>query len=377
MGALSAPAPTRIDAGVAAARVDARRWLDALPRSARVVVFCHFDADGLAAGAVAGRALPRLGFTDVRVVPSGKGESAFGDPARARLTALRPDALVVTDLGVNAAGVLPGVPTLYVDHHQPAGAPEAPAVVASGYGWDPVPNSSWLMWELLAPLAEAAGAPADDLLWVAAVGTVSDLGEKAPWPRLAEVRKRYTAKWLKEAVSLVNAARRASAFDVGTALGLLMTADHPRAVSEDEGAGAARLRAYRAEVNAALAEARKRAPVFAAGGSPWALVPAPSPCQIHPLIAQQWRGRLPKHAVMGANPRYVPDLVAFSCRTSRVELNLPVLLRGAVDLGSWNAHFGNGHDQASGGHLPPAEFGRLLAALGFDARARAAAGASE
>jgi single-stranded-DNA-specific exonuclease len=92
---------------------------------------------------------------------------------------------VVTDLGVNAAGVLPGVPTLYVDHHQPTGAPEAPAVVASGYGWDPVPNSSWLMWELLAPLAEAAGAPVDDLLWVAAVGTVSDLGEKAPWPRLA------------------------------------------------------------------------------------------------------------------------------------------------------------------------------------------------
>ena len=373
---MSAPPAAPFDAALAGARVDARRWLDALPRSARLVVFCHFDADGLAAGAVAGRALPRLGFTDVRVVPSGKGESAFGDPARARLTALRPDALVVTDLGVNAAGVLPGVPTLYVDHHQPAGAPEAPAVVASGYGWDPVPNSSWLMWELLAPLAEAAGAPADDLLWVAAVGTVSDLGEKAPWPRLAEARKRYTAKWLKEAVSLVNAARRASAFDVGTALGLLMTADHPRAVSEDEGAGAARLRAYRAEVNAALAEARKQAPVFAVGGSPWALVPAPSPCQIHPLIAQQWRGRLPKHAVMGANPRYVPDLVAFSCRTSRVELNLPALLRGAVDLGSWNAHFGNGHDQASGGHLAPAEFGRLLAALGFDASARAAAGAS-
>ena len=376
MGAVSAPPAAPFDAALAGARVDARRWLDALPRSARLVVFCHFDADGLAAGAVAGRALPRLGFTDVRVVPSGKGESAFGDPARARLTALRPDALVVTDLGVNAAGVLPGVPTLYVDHHQPTGAPEAPAVVASGYGWDPVPNSSWLMWELLAPLAEAAGAPADDLLWVAAVGTVSDLGEKAPWPRLAEARKRYTAKWLKEAVSLVNAARRASAFDVGTALGLLMTADHPRAVSEDEGAGAARLRAYRAEVNAALAEARKQAPVFAVGGSPWALVPAPSPCQIHPLIAQQWRGRLPKHAVMGANPRYVPDLVAFSCRTSRAELNLPALLRGAVDLGSWNAHFGNGHDQASGGHLPPAEFGRLLAALGFDASARAAAGAS-
>lgn len=354
------------------AQADARRFFEALPRAARVVVFCHFDADGLAAGAVAGRALPRLGFTSVEVVPSGKGESAFGDAARARLTALAPDALVVTDLGVNVVGVLPGVPTLYVDHHQPAGMPNAPAVVASGYAWEPVPTSAWLMWELLAPLAADAGAPIDDLLWVAAVGTISDLGEKAPWPRLDPVRKQYTAKWLKEAVSLVNAARRASAFDVATPLAMLMSADHPRAVSEDEAAGADRLRAYRAEVNAALAEARKRAPIFAGGDSPWALIPVASPCQIHPLIAQQWRGRLPKHAVMGANARYLPDRVAFSCRTGRAELNLPALLRGAVDLGAWNAHFGNGHDQASGGHLPPAEFDRLLEALGFGERARAA-----
>ncbi len=374
---MNAPAhPLPLEAALADARADARRFFEALPRAARVVVFCHFDADGLAAGAVAGRALPRLGFANVRVVPSGKGESAFGEPARARLAAHAPDALVVTDLGVNAAGVLPGVPTLYVDHHQPVGTPAPPAVIASGYAWEPVPTSAWLMWELLAPLAEAAGAPIDDLLWVAAVGTISDLGDKAPWPRLEAVRKRYTAKWLKEAVALVNAARRASAFDIETPLAMLLAADHPRAVSEDEAAGAARLRDYRAEVNTALAEARKRAPVFAGGASPWALVPVASPCQIHPLIAQQWRGRLPKHAVMGANARYVPDVVAFSCRTSRRDLNLPALLRGAADLGAWNAHFGNGHDQASGGHLPPPEFGRLLAALGFDERARAAAGAA-
>ena len=372
---VTAPAqPQPLAAALPGAQSDARRFFEALPRAARVVVFCHFDADGLAAGAVAGRALPRLGFGAVVVMPSGKGESAFGDAARARLAALAPDALVVTDLGVNAAGVLPGVPTLYVDHHQPVGQPGPPAVVASGYAWDPVPTSAWLMWELLGPLAAEAGTPIDDLLWVAAVGTISDLGEKAPWPRLEAVRKQYTAKWLKEAVSLVNAARRASAFDVETPLRMLMAADHPRVISEDEAAGADRLRTYRAEVNAALAEARKRAPIFATRpDSPWALVPAASPCQIHPLIAQQWRGRLPKHAVMGANPLYVPGLVAFSCRTSRQELNLPALLRGAADLGAWNAHFGNGHDQASGGHLPPTEFGRLLEALGFDARARAAA----
>ncbi len=366
------PAAEPVDAAMPAARAAAAAFFDGLPRAARIVVFCHFDADGLAAGAVAGRALARLGYSDVRVVPSGRGESAFGDGARARLAALGPDALVVTDLGVKAAGVLPGVPTLYVDHHQPDGVPRDGSVVVSGYGWDPVPNSAWMMWELLAPLGDAAGESIDDLLWVAAVGTISDLGEKAPWERLPAVRKQYTAKWLKEAVALVNAARRATAFDIATPLELLMTADGPRAVSEDDALGAGRLRAYREEVAAALAGARKRAPLFAGGGSPWAMVPVSSGCQIHPLIAQQWRGRLPKHAVMGANAAYLPGVVAFSCRTARADLNLPTLLRGAIDLGARNADFGNGHDQASGGHLPPEPFDWLLAALGFDARARAA-----
>lgn len=368
---MSAPErPQSIDHAWPAARAATGAFFAAVPRAGRLVVFCHFDADGLAAGAVAGRALARLGFADVQVIASGRGESAFGDEARARLAARAPDALVVTDLGVKAAGVLPGVPTLYVDHHQPDGMPNDGSTVVSGYAWDPVPNSAWMMWELLAPLGTAAGAPLDDLLWVAAVGTISDLGEKAPWERLPAVRKQYTAKWLKEAVALVNAARRATEFDVATPLGLLMTADGPRAVSEDDALGAGRLRAYRAEVAAALAEARKRAPLFAGGGSPWAMVPVSSGCQIHPLIAQQWRGRLPRHAVMGANAAYLPGVVAFSCRTAREDLNLPALLRGAIDLGALNADFGNGHDQASGGHLPPESFDRLLAALGFDARAR-------
>lgn len=364
----SAPAGVPLEVALPAARAEARAWLDARPRDARLVVFCHFDADGLSAGALFGRLLPRLGFRDVTVVPARRAESAFSDEARARLAALRPDALVVTDLGVHHFGVLPGVPTLYVDHHLPEGSPAdaaAGVTVVSGYGWDPIPASAWLAWELLAPLASEAGATADDLAWLGAVGTVGDLGEKAPWARLPEVRKQHTAKWLKEAVALVNAARRASAFDVETPLALLMAADGPRAVAEDDAHGADRLRAYRAEVNAALAEARKRAPVFARRPSPWALLLMDSPCQIHPLIAQQWRGRLPQHAVMGANVGYLPDVVAFSCRTARRDLHLPRLLR-AVDLGpELNPRVGNGHDQASGGHLPPDAFPALLEGLGF------------
>lgn len=354
--------PVPLEQALGPARQKAAAFLRALSPSARVVVFCHFDADGLAAGALFGRALPRMGFGDVRVVHSDRGENAFSAGARERLAALRPDALIVTDLGVHRAGVLPGVPTLYVDHHGPDGEPEDAAVVLA-YGWDPIPASAWLAYDLLSPLVDI-----EDLAWIAAVGTLSDLGEKAPWDALPGIRKRWSGKWLREAVSLVNAARRASAFDVRTPLRMLMEADDPRAIAEEDGLGADRLRAYRAEVQAELTVARKQAPVFSAN-QPWALVPLDSECQIHPLIAQQWRTRLPKFAVIAANRGYLPGIVAFSARTQRTDLVLPALLR-APEIGADDeASFGRGHDQASGGHLPATQFNRLMDALGFDARA--------
>jgi single-stranded-DNA-specific exonuclease len=336
-------------------------FLDTLDRASRVVVHCHFDADGLAAGAILGRALPRIGFSDVHVVPSLRGESAFTDEARARLRALEPRALIVADLGVNAAGVLPGVPTAYIDHHRPSGVP-ADGTVLSAYGWDLPVSSSWLAWELVVPVA---GEPMqmDDLDWLAAVGALSDYGEAGLGGATAWLRERYTLKWLKEAVALVNAARRASAFDIDTPLALLMRASHPREVSEDTGGGAERLRAYRVEVNAALAVARKAAPTFA-GGSPWALLRLESACQVHPLIAQQWRTRLPKYVVIAANRGYLPGIVAFSARTSRDDLSIPELLQ-AIDVGPHGGSYGHGHDKASGGQLPPEAFARLCAALGF------------
>jgi single-stranded-DNA-specific exonuclease len=340
-----------------AAQAATAAFLDAVGRDAHIVVFCHFDADGLAAGAILARGLTRLGYTAVTVLPSARGESAFVDDARARLAAQRPAALIVTDLGVNAAGVLPEVPTLYVDHHMAEGTPPG-AVVVSGYRWDPIPCSAWLAYELLVPLVSL-----DDLAWVAALGILSDLGDRAPWPRLAEVKRRFGATALKEAVALVNAARRAPAFDIDTPLRMLLEVDGPKALATDEARGAGRLRAYRAEVNAALKEARRAAPRFAVG-QPWALVRFASPCQVHPLIAQQWRGRLPGHVVMAANDGYLPGVVAFSARTKRADLSLPQLLQ-AVDLGALNGTFGHGHARASGGHLPPEAFEALLAALGF------------
>lgn len=346
-----------------AARAAVETFFAARNPAERVVVFCHLDADGLSAGALFGRALARMGFRDVRVVPFARGESAFTDAARARLAEMKPRAMVVTDLGVHAAGVLEGIPTLYVDHHRPEGFPSGEdATVVSGYGWEPIPASAWMAFELMAPLAEIG-----DLAWIAAVGTIGDLGEKAPWSALPAVRKAFGAKWLREAVSLTNAARRSGAFDVETPLRLLMEAEAPRAFSED-GADSERLRAYRAEVQEELAVARKKAPIFSADRT-WALVPLDSPAQIHPLIAQQWRGRLKEHAVIASNRGYLPGIVAFAARTARADLVLPTLLR-AVDVGGGDeANYGRGHDQASGGHLPPAQFNRLMDGLGFDERA--------
>ncbi len=366
------PFDDRVEASLATFR----EWLAAVPEGGHVVVLGHFDADGLAAAALFGRGLPLLGAlwrgARVTVVPSGRDESAFSHAARERLRALAPDALVVTDLGVSARGTLEadGVPTLYVDHHRPDGVPEAPGIafVVSGHDWAPVPCSAWLAYSLL----EGAVPGVDELRemdWIAAVGVLSDLGDRAPWPPLAEAKRRHTAKWLKEATVLVNAARRAPRFAVDEALALLLDADGPRELA----AGADALQADRALVAAEMAEARKAAPVFSET-EPFALVRVHSAAQVHPLVAQQWRTRLTDYAVIAANTGFLPPLsggphdgvpmVAFSTRTARTDLVLPALYQ-AIDTPGWNGRWGHGHDQASGGHLPAPVFNSVLDALGF------------
>lgn len=361
------PFDDRVEASLATFR----EWLAAVPENGHTVVLGHFDADGLAAAALFGRGLPLLGGLwrggRVTVVPSGRDESAFSVNARDRLRALAPDALVVTDLGVNARGTLEpdGVPTLYVDHHRPDGVPDVPGVafVVSGYDWTPVPCSAWLAYSLL----EGAVPDVDELReldWIAAIGVLSDLGDKAPWPPLAEAKRRHTATALKEATVLVNAARRAPRFAVGEALALLLDTDGPREVI----AAADALQADRALVAGEMAEARKAAPVFSET-EPFALVRVHSAAQVHPLIAQQWRTRLKTYAVIAANTGYLPPhdgepMVAFSTRTARVDLVLPEIYQ-AIDTPGWNGRWGHGHDQASGGHLPVPVFNAVLDALGF------------
>lgn len=109
------------------------------------VVLCHDDADGLSAGAILWRALARAGREPRPVRVIGRGESAWSPAIRDELAAHAPGGIVVTDLGVQAGAILPGVPTVIVDHHVPRSWPESSeATVISGHDDAPIPTSSLL-----------------------------------------------------------------------------------------------------------------------------------------------------------------------------------------------------------------------------------------
>jgi len=321
-------------------------FVAALDRAARAVILHDSDADGVTSGVVLQRTLERLGFRNViRVIPN-RERDAWTEANRALVAAQEPRGLFVLDLGVREEPIVDGVPACFIDHHRPAGAP-AGSTVISAYTWDPIPNTSLIVYDLCATLADVR-----DLDWIAAIGVLSDLGERAPFTLLAEVKKRYTMKDLKEATALINAARRASEYQPEVAARALLDHASPRALVTSE--AIAPLRAAREEVNREMAVAKMAAPKFSGNV---ALVRVRSRCQVHPLIAQIWRSRLPKYIVMVANDGYLPGRVNFSMRSA-----------AGIDLNDFLRAHGlpaRGHDQATGGSVSEVEFAALLQRLGF------------
>ena len=94
-----------------------------------------------------------------------------------------------------------------------------------------------------------------------------------------------------------------------------------------------------------------------------ALIRFSSPAQVHPLIAQQWRGRLKDHVVLAANTEYRPGWVHFAVRGRR-DRDLVVFLAAHRPPGADDA-CGNGHRQATGGALRPAAWNAFIRGLGF------------
>lgn len=345
----------RGDLSIPPAHMEAfRRFLAGCRPGDRIAIVHDSDADGVSAGVVLERALERANFTDVhRIIPD-RFRDAWAVTNRARIEAARPDVLLVLDLGVRDEPLATNARTCFVDHHHPDG--DAPhATVISGYDLDPIRNTSLMVFDLCSSIADVS-----DLDWISVLGVVSDLGDKAPFPILARAKEKYGMRDIRELATLINASRRASMYDPEAAARLLLEHQSPRSALTFGSAELARLQSAREEVRVELAKGKKAAPKFS---GEVALVRVASPCQIHPLIAQIWRSRLPNHYVLVANEAYLPGRVNFAARSSGAR-NVLQFLR-SIDLDAGNGSYARGHDQASGGSLPVDAWNDLLAKLGF------------
>jgi single-stranded-DNA-specific exonuclease len=317
----------------------------------RLVVLADGDVDGLGAACVVWDA---LGEREKLFLTPPKGRNAFGDEAAALVAQQEPKGLFVLDLGVSPRVIAPGVPTLILDHHHPRGEPEG-AVVLSGYGLDPTPTSSLLAWRV-AGTAENA--------WKANLGNQGDMGPSDP--ELDDQRAGGTKRAFDMAKSLLNSAKRSSNPDlaVPAAFRVLETAASPKEVVEATGPDAEVLRQYADEVKRELNEAKRHGPKFSKT-EPVAMIRFSSPARVHPLIAQSWRGRLPKYAIMAVNDGYLPGRTQFSMRGNAGIDLLEILARYGKALAIDEPEYGHGHHAATGGSLPTETFEMLIAAMGF------------
>ena len=111
----------------------------------------------------------------------------------------------------------------------------------------------------------------------------------------------YPVQLLQRCVSLLNAPRRTGTGNAEPAVRLLLRARNPRELLDAKDADVRLLMTARTEVNSELASAKRSRPRFS---GPVALICVHSACQLHPLIAQIWRMRLPEYIVNTANFGY-------------------------------------------------------------------------
>ncbi|MDB5297135.1 MAG: family phosphoesterase, partial [Phycisphaerales bacterium] len=162
---------------------------------------------------------------------------------------------------------------------------------------------------------------------------------------------------VRKLVPLVNAPRRLpDGPAVRVALALLVEHDDAKAALAD---GRVKdLEDAKAEWRAGFDAAVRTAPRV---NDRVALIRFASPYQVHPLVATTWARRLAPRVVMAANDGYLPGKVNFAVRGGAGDLRK--MLRDA--LPDATGEFAHGHDRATGGSLPHADFERLIANLGL------------
>jgi single-stranded DNA-specific DHH superfamily exonuclease len=297
------------------------------------------DADGLASGVITIRAIERLGGIPIIELPN-KGEHVHTSSMQARLSRLRADGLVVLDMGSRAGPIVEGLPTIVIDHHDARFQPDDAIFVS-----ERSPATGQHAYDVLSPLVDL-----EDQRWLVALALAGDSGAIPDGP--------YKKTHIKKLVPLINSARRSASCKPKIALDLLRAANGPDEALRHP--NIATLEACRERVKAEVDRVARVAPKIAGNV---ALIRFSSGAQVHPLIATRWAPRLAPKIVIAANDAYLPDRVNFAMRSAS-KTDLLAFLRD-LPLGPVEGEFANGHARATGGSIPPADFARLVAALGF------------
>lgn len=333
-----------VDAGALAA---ARAFLEGCAGEPAVVA-CDSDVDGLSSAVILERALERL-RARATVIPVRRGEHVHSDSMRSRILTAAPSRLIVTDMGSRPSCIVPGLPTLVVDHHNASAGVPPDAVVLNGWDREPVATSSVLAFLV-------ARAPGEDA-WLAALGAVADLGSAKAFAELIPGRSSETAS--RKVASLLNAARRAPDPRPELALALLRRARDIKDVVSATHPEAAQLEAMRGAVQAETDRCSRVPPKVL---SRVALIRFASGAQVHPIVAIRWARRLHDRIVIAANDGYLPGRTNFAVR-SVLDLDLVAWLRTLPFTPQDPGEFGNGHRRATGGSLSHADFERLIHVL--------------
>lgn len=351
-------------------------FLESVPdRTEHIHILTDSDADGLPAATILLKALRQAGYVNTTAEVRLKFESAWSPTVFNRLTTTAPDALIIADLGSRSDPVLLNVPTLLLDHHRPSGTPPGATLITayresnSEKATSDIPTTGLMAFkcaEALLPLQH------DQFLWLAAISLLSDLGDKAPFVELGMAKKEYGSAALRNLTSLLNAPRRSARGDASSALELLMLSTSPKQILTSTDSRIVELRdqllSDKAEVAEALSLARKLPPRFSTIlrdelGADLVAIRMHTPCQVHPLVAQQWRARFPKSVILGVNSGFRPGWVHFSGRAPR-GVNLIRFLADHRPEGA-DQSYGNGHDRAAGGALKVPIWNQFIKELGF------------
>jgi len=225
-----------------ATQENAAKYILAALGAGRIGILYHGDADGVSGAVIAYKALERLGSKDIIAIPLGRGLNPHSSETRDQLAKRGLSRLIVVDSGSRTGEILPGVPTLVVDHHRPSGKPRV-EVFFTTYDEEPVRPASLAVYDLCSNITDVT-----DLDWMAAIGVIGDLGPRAPFPVVGESFKKHGRKNLADAVVLINAGERHREHKVRLAFDVLYAAGGPADIAGKKVAGADKLERMRREV---------------------------------------------------------------------------------------------------------------------------------